>query len=257
MKDKAAERALAQELVGEIRRLAAQTDKHLRFMEVCGTHTVAIFRAGIRQLLPENVELVSGPGCPVCVTPDDYMDKAITYAQRDDVIITTFGDMLKVPGSQSSLLEAKTAGADIRIVYSPLDSLQVARENPDKKGQSPESPNSTLSELITAGAESLHAVSEELPLTRLCDEILTQLGVSADNKLVFKEIKGWLMNENYLTEAAENGKTRLATTILSDEAGIVEREKISSLNRSYKTVLFPKEAQEFIFENLGEIFGNS
>ena len=143
------------------------------------------------------------------------------------------------------------------LVDDLLTEQKYLRENPDKKGQSPESPNSTLSELITAGAESLHAVSEELPLTRLCDEILTQLGVSADNKLVFKEIKGWLMNENYLTEAAENGKTRLATTILSDEAGIVEREKISSLNRSYKTVLFPKEAQEFIFENLGEIFGNS
>ena len=127
------ERDLAKRLVGEIRRLADQADHKLRFMEVCGTHTVAIFRAGIRQMLPENVELVSGPGCPVCVTPDDYMDKAIAYAQRSDVIITTFGDMLKVPGSRSSLNEAKTNGADIRIVYSPLNSLQVARENPDKK----------------------------------------------------------------------------------------------------------------------------
>ncbi|MDY3915890.1 MAG: hydrogenase formation protein HypD [Selenomonadaceae bacterium] len=133
MEDKAKERALAQELVAEIRRLAAGADQHFRFMEVCGTHTVAIFRAGLRQLLPENVELVSGPGCPVCVTPDDYMDKAITYALRDDTIITTFGDMLKVPGSKSSLMEAKASGADIRIVYSPLDTLQVAKENPDKK----------------------------------------------------------------------------------------------------------------------------
>jgi hydrogenase expression/formation protein HypD len=102
-------------------------------MEVCGTHTVSIFRAGIRQMLPENVELVSGPGCPVCVTPDEYMDKAIAYARREDVIITTFGDMLKVPGTESSLSEAKAVGADIRIVYSPLDSLQVAKENPEKK----------------------------------------------------------------------------------------------------------------------------
>ena len=102
-------------------------------MEVCGTHTVSIFRAGIRQLLPENVALVSGPGCPVCVTADDYMDKAIAYAHRDDVILATFGDMLKVPGSQSSLAEAKAEGADIRIVYSPLDTLAIAREHPDKK----------------------------------------------------------------------------------------------------------------------------
>ena len=127
------QRALAGELVAEIGRLAEQAGRHLRFMEVCGTHTVSIFRAGLRQMLPENVELVSGPGCPVCVTPDEYMDKAMAYARREDVIITTFGDMLKVPGTESSLGEVKARGADIRIVYSPLDSLQVAKENPDKK----------------------------------------------------------------------------------------------------------------------------
>ena len=130
---KAEEREFAQELVQKIGELAATTGRKLRFMEVCGTHTVAIFRAGLRQMLPETVELVSGPGCPVCVTPDDYMDKAIAYAQRDDVIIATFGDMLKVPGSKSSLNEAKTGGADIRIVYSPMDSIAIAEDNPDKK----------------------------------------------------------------------------------------------------------------------------
>ncbi|SFT66358.1 hydrogenase expression/formation protein HypD [Selenomonas sp. GACV-9] len=131
--DKQEERELAARLVSEIKALAEKTGRKLRFMEVCGTHTVAIFRAGIRQLLPDNVELVSGPGCPVCVTPDDYMDKAIAYALHPDVIITTFGDMLKVPGTRSSLSEAKTNGADIRIVYSPLDSIQIAKDNPDKK----------------------------------------------------------------------------------------------------------------------------
>lgn len=131
--DKKEERALAQRLVAEIKAMADKTGRKLRFMEVCGTHTVAIFRAGIRQLLPENVELVSGPGCPVCVTPDDYMDKAIAYAEHPDIIITTFGDMLKVPGTKSSLGEAKTNGADIRIVYSPMDSIRIARDNPEKK----------------------------------------------------------------------------------------------------------------------------
>ena len=130
---RAQQRQVAGELVAEIGRLAEKCGRRLRFMEVCGTHTVSIFRAGIRQMLPEKVELVSGPGCPVCVTPDEYMDKAIAYARREDVIITTFGDMLKVPGTESSLSEAKAAGADIRIVYSPLDSLQVAKENPEKK----------------------------------------------------------------------------------------------------------------------------
>ena len=118
-------------LVKNISRLAKGKGK-LRLMEVCGTHTVAIFRAGIRQILPANVELVSGPGCPVCVTCDDYIDKAIAYAKKN-FIIATFGDMLKVPGSKSSLAEASAQGADVRIVYSPLDCLKLAEENPDKR----------------------------------------------------------------------------------------------------------------------------
>ena len=113
--------------------MSQKLEKPWRFMEVCGTHTVSIFRGGIRQMLPEQVELVSGPGCPVCVTPDDYMDKAIAYARREDIIITTFGDMLRVPGSESSLGEEQAKGADIRIVYSPLDSIRIAWEHPDKK----------------------------------------------------------------------------------------------------------------------------
>ncbi len=121
---------IASFLLQEIDRLIT---KPVRLMEVCGTHTVAIFRAGIRQVLPSQVELVSGPGCPVCVTADEYMDMAIAYAKQPDVIITTFGDMLKVPGSVSSLGEAKAGGADIRIVYSPLESLAVAVDNPQKK----------------------------------------------------------------------------------------------------------------------------
>ncbi|MBQ4494703.1 MAG: hydrogenase formation protein HypD [Selenomonadaceae bacterium] len=117
-----------------VRRIAAlaEGNKKLRLMEVCGTHTVAIFRSGIRQVLPENVELVSGPGCPVCVTNDDYIDKAIEYT-REGFIVATFGDMLKVPGSRSSLSEAQAAGGDVRIVYSPLDCVKLARENPSKK----------------------------------------------------------------------------------------------------------------------------
>ncbi|MBR0261630.1 MAG: hydrogenase formation protein HypD [Selenomonadaceae bacterium] len=119
-------------LVKKISRLA-EGKKKLRFMEVCGTHTVAIFRSGIRQILSENVELVSGPGCPVCVTNDDYIDKAVEYSSRKDFIVVTFGDMLKVPGSRSSLSAAIAEGANVRIVYSPLDCLKLAKENPRKK----------------------------------------------------------------------------------------------------------------------------
>ena len=124
------EKEAARALLADIERLAA--GRHLRYMEVCGTHTVAIFRAGLRQILPENIELVSGPGCPVCVTSDAYMDKAIACAKMEDVAVATFGDMLKVPGSRESLADARAAGADIRVVYSPLDALAVARENPQK-----------------------------------------------------------------------------------------------------------------------------
>ena len=119
-------------LIKKISRLA-EGKKKLRFMEVCGTHTVAIFRSGIRQILPENIELVSGPGCPVCVTNDDYIDKAIAYSKQKNFIVATFGDMLKVPGSRSSLANASAESAQIKIVYSPLDCIKLAQENPSKK----------------------------------------------------------------------------------------------------------------------------
>ncbi|MFC1559798.1 hydrogenase formation protein HypD [Candidatus Margulisiibacteriota bacterium] len=101
-------------------------------MEVCGTHTMAIFRFGIRKLLPEGVNMISGPGCPVCVTSQEDIDKVIEISKQKNVIMATFGDMMKVPGSKSSLSKEKTKGADIRVVYSPLDSLDIAKENPKK-----------------------------------------------------------------------------------------------------------------------------
>ena len=126
------DRDIAARYVEEINKVAAKLGT-IRLMEVCGTHTVAIFRAGIRQLLPKNIELVSGPGCPVCVTADEYIDKAIAYSKMKDITITTFGDMLKVPGSTSSLTEAQGEGADIKIVYSPMDSIAIAKDNPNRK----------------------------------------------------------------------------------------------------------------------------
>ena len=104
----------------------------VNLMEVCGTHTVAIFKHGIRQFLPEKVNMLSGPGCPVCVTPNADIDKAIALAQNAGVILTTFGDMMKVPGSYSNLQQVKAAGADVRVVYSVLDALRIAEDNPRK-----------------------------------------------------------------------------------------------------------------------------
>jgi hydrogenase expression/formation protein HypD len=98
----------------------------MTFMEVCGTHTMAIYQHGIRSLLPEKVQLISGPGCPVCVTPVGFVDQAVALARRPDTIIATFGDMVRVPGSSSSLLHEQARGASVKIVYSPLDAVALA-----------------------------------------------------------------------------------------------------------------------------------
>jgi len=120
---------LAKGLVGSIRR---HRGRPFRFMEFCGGHTVAILKYGIRQLISPTVEMLSGPGCPVCVTANADLDKAIAMAHLPDVILTTFGDMMKVPGSRSSLQHARAEGADVRVVYSTLDAFEVARNNSDR-----------------------------------------------------------------------------------------------------------------------------
>jgi hydrogenase expression/formation protein HypD len=102
-------------------------------MEVCGTHTVSIFRSGIRTLLPETISLLSGPGCPVCVTAQKEIDAFISLARMPETIVATFGDLIRVPGSGSSLQREKADGADVRIVYSTFDAVELARENPDKR----------------------------------------------------------------------------------------------------------------------------
>lgn len=122
-------RDYVQVLTQKLQELSCQK---VRIMEVCGTHTMSIFKHGIRQMLPEQVQLISGPGCPVCVTPSGVIDAFVELAGRPEVIITTFGDMIRVPGTSDSLIQARAAGADVNIVYSPMDSLEFATQNPDK-----------------------------------------------------------------------------------------------------------------------------
>ncbi|MCD0449903.1 hydrogenase formation protein HypD [Actinocorallia sp. API 0066] len=122
----------ARALSGRIAALC-EPGRHYKFMEVCGGHTHTIYKHGIEDHLPEAVELVHGPGCPVCVIPMGRVDDAIAIAHEPDVILTSFGDMLRVPGGTGSFLDAKAEGADIRMVYSPLDALKIARENPDRR----------------------------------------------------------------------------------------------------------------------------
>src|SRR5580692_3559019 len=115
----------------EIKRLA-DPNKHYRLMEVCGGHTHAIYRFGLKDVLPPNIELIHGPGCPVCVLPMGRIDDGLTLAKQPSVIFAAFGDMMRVPGAHGSPLEHKARGVDVRIVYSPSDALKLARSNPDK-----------------------------------------------------------------------------------------------------------------------------
>lgn len=122
----------------ELQRLARKLktlklDRPVHIMEVCGTHTTQFFHTGVRDLFPERLNLVDGPGCPVCVTPNAYLDRAIEIARRYRVILSTFGDMMRVPSSTGSLQREKAAGRQVEIVYSPLDALALARDNPGKE----------------------------------------------------------------------------------------------------------------------------
>ena len=133
--DEFRDRDKAAALLRSIETLVAEIRPHqpLQIMEVCGGHTHAIFRYGIEAMLPDAVELVHGPGCPVCVLPMGRVDDCIAIATQPGVILTTFGDAMRVPGSRGSLLQAKANGADIRMVYSPTDALEIARKNPNRE----------------------------------------------------------------------------------------------------------------------------
>ena len=113
--------------------ISSYEGRPLRIMEVCGTHTHEIFRLGIRNLLPGQVELISGPGCPVCVTPVDFIDEAVYLAGEKGVTVTTFGDLVRVPGSRSSLAKVRSEGGRVRVVYSPIDAVSYAKEHPEEE----------------------------------------------------------------------------------------------------------------------------
>jgi hydrogenase expression/formation protein HypD len=138
--------------------------RHYKIMEVCGGHTHTIYRYGVQDYLPEAIEMVHGPGCPVCVIPMGRVDDGIAIAERDNVILACFGDMMRVPGGRGSFLEANARGADIRMVYSPLDALRIARQNPDKEvvfyaiGFETTAPSTALT-ILRAAAEGIENFS--------------------------------------------------------------------------------------------------
>ncbi len=172
---------------GLLTRIRSQSRTKARFMEFCGGHTVTIFRYGIRQALPNTLEMVSGPGCPVCVTSNAELDKAIALSQIPEVIITTFGDMLKVPGSRSSLQEAKASGADVRTVYSTTDALKIASENPERSvvflGIGFETTAPTVAASILRAREEAIGNYYVLSLHKLCPPAIQAILDSGETKL--------------------------------------------------------------------------
>lgn len=158
----------AKALLKEITQIADGLAESLRrpvyIMEVCGGHTHSIFRYGIENMLPPSIELIHGPGCPVCVLPRGRVDDCVAIAEQENVIFTTFGDAIRVPGSKKSLMEAKADGADVRMVYSPLDALTIAKKNPDKEvvffglGFETTMPSTALT-VLQAEAEGIHNFS--------------------------------------------------------------------------------------------------
>ena len=167
---------LAKRLLGRIQHCSTRP---IRLMEFCGGHTVAIFKHGIRQLLPQTIEMLSGPGCPVCVTANTDLDKAIALAHLPNVIITSFGDMIRVPGSYSSLQLAKAEGCDVRVVYSVQDALYIARDNPDKSvifiGIGFETTAPTIAAAIWQAEQEGISNYYLLPLHKLCPPIMQAL----------------------------------------------------------------------------------
>jgi hydrogenase expression/formation protein HypD len=175
---------LAQGLISDIR---GKSKQKVRLMEFCGGHTVAIFKYGIRQALPPNIELVSGPGCPVCVTATSDIDKAIALAMVPGVIIASFGDMLRVPGSRASLQQARAAGADVRIVYSTLDALKIAQENPSKTvvfiGVGFETTAPTIAASVLQAKEQKIKNYRILSLHKLCPPVIKTILDAGEVKL--------------------------------------------------------------------------
>lgn len=132
-RDPAKARKLLKQIESLVSRIPVCAKRPLQLMEVCGGHTHSIFKYGIEQMLPDAIELVHGPGCPVCVLPMGRVDDCVALAERPGVIFTTFGDAVRVPGSKKTLMQAKAEGADVRIVYSPMDALKLARDHPERE----------------------------------------------------------------------------------------------------------------------------
>lgn len=170
-----------------LERIRQRSQKPTRLMEFCGGHTVSILKHGIRQLLPDNIEMLSGPGCPVCVTSNSELDRAIALSEIPRVTIATFGDMLRVPGTHTSLQKAKAGGGDVRVVYSTMDALKIARDNPLRSvvflGIGFETTAPTVAASILAAREQRITNYFVLCMHKLCPPVMKTLLDSGEIRL--------------------------------------------------------------------------
>lgn len=166
-----------------------EPDDHFRIMEVCGGHTYAIFHFGLHELVPKNIEFIHGPGCPVCVLPPGRVDEALSLAEKhEDVIFTAFGDVMRVPGKNGSPLTYKAMGVDVRMIYSPLDALDIAIKNPDKKvllfaiGFETTAPSTALTVLRAKelDVDNFFVYSNHVKIIPVLESILAQPGMKVD-----------------------------------------------------------------------------
>lgn len=210
--------AAARALVRAIRHVA-DPDRHYKFMEVCGGHTHTIYRHGIEHLLPDNVELVHGPGCPVCVIPMGRVDDALHLAQQEGVTFTSFGDMMRVPGSSANLLDVKAAGADVRMVYSPMDALAIARREPDRRvvffavGFETTAPSTavTLQRAVAEGVDNFSVFSNHVTIVPPLRAILASPDLDLDGFLGPGHVSTVIGNRPYEFVARDHGKPLVTT----------------------------------------------
>jgi hydrogenase expression/formation protein HypD len=217
--DEYRDRSIVLGLAARIGELAGRLRQPVTFMEVCGTHTMAIYQYGLRHLLPLQVRLISGPGCPVCVTPNGYLDRAVACCRLPGVIIATFGDMVRVPGSTSSLMEERARGADVRIVYSPLDAVRLAAGNPDRKviflGVGFETTAPTIAGSIlaaaAAGLSNYHVLSAHKTIPIPMQVLSADPELSIDGYLCPAHVSAIIGAEAYRTLAEEQGVPSVVT----------------------------------------------
>mgnify|MGYP002649132159 CR=1 FL=1 len=208
---------------------------HVRIMEVCGTHTHEIFRLGIRKLLPEQVELISGPGCPVCVTPVSFIDEAIYLALEKGVTVCTFGDLVRVPGTKMSLAGAREQGAKIRIVYSPADAEKYARE----QMRTSNIMNKVWSNFVASCEVVSYSSTEKESLKKVADanyesQLQSQYGVDLDSYLEAASMSKEDWDNNIMSQVESSLKTKMVYQALAKKADLVPSD--SDYNKEAETL---------------------